>query len=165
MCGFAHPSGATPLEVAFTCTPSGTPPYSYLWIFGDGYSSMEQNPTHTYTAAGTRVATLYVADSESRAGYWVSPPITSTGVGVLSVVGAASPTTGPAPLTVGFGSYVTGGTGPYSYSWDFGDGGTDSLSYHVARVHDTRDVYCDDYRDRLHVECRDADQPHDQCDR
>ncbi len=27
----------------------GTPPYTYFWEFGDGNTSTEQNPTHTYS--------------------------------------------------------------------------------------------------------------------
>ena len=34
----------------------------------------------------------------------------------------ASPTSGETPLTVNFTGNAAGGTAPYSYSWDFGDG-------------------------------------------
>jgi PKD repeat protein len=55
------------LQVSFTCTPSdGTEPYTYSWSFGDGGTSTEQNPTHTYTTAGTRSATVVVTDSLSQ---------------------------------------------------------------------------------------------------
>ncbi len=39
---------------------------------------------------------------------------------------AANPTTGVAPLTVYFSSTVSGGLGPYTYAWTFGDGGSSS---------------------------------------
>ncbi|MFC0430883.1 PKD domain-containing protein [Kutzneria buriramensis] len=44
----------------------------------------------------------------------------------LSATAAASPTTGNAPLSVNFTGSATGGTAPYSYSWNFGDGTTNT---------------------------------------
>jgi len=40
----------------------------------------------------------------------------------LQVGAQASPVSGNAPLTVSFTGSVSGGTSPYSYHWDFGDG-------------------------------------------
>jgi len=39
----------------------------------------------------------------------------------LSATATASPTSGPAPLTVNLGVQASGGTPPYAYSWNFGD--------------------------------------------
>jgi PKD repeat protein len=36
---------------------------SYLWNFGDGSTSTEQNPSHTYTSVGTYSATFTVTDN------------------------------------------------------------------------------------------------------
>lgn len=56
-------SGAAPLTVQFTGgATGGEAPYSYAWTFGDGSSSTQQNPTHTYTAAGDYAAELTVTD-------------------------------------------------------------------------------------------------------
>jgi outer membrane protein assembly factor BamB len=41
----------------------GTPPYTYHWDLGDGTTSDEQNPSHTYTTADC-TATLTATDSE-----------------------------------------------------------------------------------------------------
>jgi hypothetical protein len=43
----------------------GYPPYNWHWDFGDGYSSEEQNPTHTYTSTGNYIVILTVADYSS----------------------------------------------------------------------------------------------------
>jgi outer membrane protein assembly factor BamB len=43
----------------------GMPPYNYNWDFGDGNSSGDQNPTHTYCQIGNFMATFTVTDSES----------------------------------------------------------------------------------------------------
>jgi len=37
-------------------------PYSFLWDFGDGNTSDEQNATHKYNATGTYTVTLFVTD-------------------------------------------------------------------------------------------------------
>jgi hypothetical protein len=42
----------------------GIPPYTYHWDFGDGTSSEEQNPTHTYTTVGNFTVTFSVEDVE-----------------------------------------------------------------------------------------------------
>jgi outer membrane protein assembly factor BamB len=42
----------------------GTPPYQYYWDFGDGNTSEEQNPTHSYADVGTYMAIFTVTDSE-----------------------------------------------------------------------------------------------------
>ncbi len=45
----------------------------------------------------------------------------------LSAAVLASPSSGNAPLTVNFAGSATGGTPPYSYNWNFGDGGSSTL--------------------------------------
>jgi len=42
----------------------GIPSYQYLWDFGDGNSSTEINPTHTYITAGNYTAVFTITDSE-----------------------------------------------------------------------------------------------------
>ncbi|MCX8071353.1 MAG: PKD domain-containing protein [Candidatus Binatia bacterium] len=53
--------GAPPLSVQFTseveCTAGDV---QYKWDFGDGSTSSEPNPVHTYTKAGEYTATLTV---------------------------------------------------------------------------------------------------------
>ncbi len=46
--------------------------------------------------------------------------------GELAVTAQANPASGPGPLLVNFIGSASGGTGPYSYAWDFGDGSTSS---------------------------------------
>ncbi|MCU0292226.1 MAG: SBBP repeat-containing protein [Thermoanaerobaculaceae bacterium] len=43
--------------VGFTDTSTGTPT-SWAWSFGDGATSAQRNPTHTYSAAGSKTVTL-----------------------------------------------------------------------------------------------------------
>jgi len=53
-------SGNRPLTLDFTDESTGTIT-SWLWDFGDGSTSTEQNPSHTYYVAGDYVVTLTVS--------------------------------------------------------------------------------------------------------
>lgn len=45
--------GTSPLYVAFSVHPyGGLPPYSFAWSFGDGTTSDQRDPTHTFEADG-----------------------------------------------------------------------------------------------------------------
>jgi serine protease len=114
-------SGFAPLTVNFTDASTNNPT-SWSWTFGDGGTSTAQNPSHVYTAAGTYTVTLtatnaYGSDSETKTGYIT---VTTCVAPVAAFVG--SPTSGTAPLTVGFTDQST--NSPTSWSWSFGDGGT-----------------------------------------
>src|SRR3569623_374603 len=57
-------SGTAPLDVAFHCDGAGgDAPLQYVWDFGDGTQSTLQNPSHTYTAAGSFTAMCEVQDA------------------------------------------------------------------------------------------------------
>jgi len=101
-------------------------PYTYSWNFGDGSYWVYQNPSHTYTAAGEYTATLTVTDS-LRANVRASVNITVTAEPAeLGAVASASPQSGAPPLVVTFTGDAEGGTAPYSFRWNFGDGGSSS---------------------------------------
>ncbi|MEE4492169.1 PQQ-dependent sugar dehydrogenase [Streptomyces sp. BE230] len=64
-------SGPTPLAVAFSAAGSADPEggaLSYSWDFGDGATSTEADPQHTYTTAGTFHPTLKVTDPDGLTG-------------------------------------------------------------------------------------------------
>jgi parallel beta-helix repeat protein len=56
-------SGVVPLTVQFTDKSTGAKPLTYNWDFGDGTTSTEQNPTHTYSTTGNYTVTLNVNNS------------------------------------------------------------------------------------------------------
>jgi PKD repeat protein len=123
-------SGSVELVVAFdgsgSTDPDGTI-VSYAWDFGDGGSSDEIAPSHTYTAAGSYVAQLTVTDDDGATG--TSTQVIEVAPNLAPTASAsATPTTGKAPLAVAFtGSGSTDPDGTIvSYAWDFGDGGTSS---------------------------------------
>jgi PKD repeat protein len=72
-------SGTAPLAVSFTDTSTGYPT-SWFWTFGDGATSTEQNPSHSYAAAGVydvslRATNAAGSNTKLRSGYLtVAPP-------------------------------------------------------------------------------------------
>ncbi len=121
-------SGTVPFSVNFTAdTSGGASPYTYSWDFGDGSSSSDQNPSHSYTLSGNFTVILTVTDSlanEASASVNISA---AESIPPLEAFVSASPSLGIAPLAVSFSGNASGGEGPYTYSWDFGDGSSSSL--------------------------------------
>jgi len=138
-------TGNAPLKVSFTGSASGgTAPYSYSWNFGDGSAtSTTQNPSHTYSAAGTYTATLTVTDSAAPANAATSTvTIKVSAVGSpLTATASALPTSGQVPLNVSFTGSASGGTPPYSYSWNFGDGSAASTAQNPAHTYGNPGTY------------------------
>jgi len=128
-------SGVFPLVVQFSDASTGSIT-SWLWNFGDGQTSTEQNPQHMYSAAGSYSVSLTVngpsgSDIETKTDY----------VNVYTPVSAnfsANQTSGIAPLSV---TFTNNSTGDYtSTNWTFGDGGTSS-SINPVYVYATGGTY------------------------
>src|SRR4029079_19145135 len=62
----APTTGTAPLATTFTDRSTGVPT-QWLWDFGDGTSSVDQNPIHTFSTAGTSAVTLTVTTSKGTA--------------------------------------------------------------------------------------------------
>jgi PKD repeat protein len=111
-------------EIQFegSCT-KGKPPYTWEWDFGDGKgTSREQNPTYTYEEEGNYLVTLTVTDTEDEEGedhayvYVLDCDKPNTNAG--------GPYYGIVNQEIQFTGSVIGGTSPYTWLWDFGDGET-----------------------------------------
>ncbi|MEW6982045.1 PKD domain-containing protein [Colwelliaceae bacterium 6471] len=103
-------------SVIFSDQSLSAEPLIYLWDFGDGTTSTESSPTHTYTAAGLFAASLTVSNQ------LVSDSLTveiSIGTPLL-----AEFNTSHSSQTVTFNNQSVGGLGTLNYSWNFGDGTT-----------------------------------------
>ena len=83
----------------------------------------------TITSVGSWVATAVVQDVNSDSGSANATIVANSGPGGLVIVANASVTSGAAPLLVTFTGNVTRGVGPYSMSWNFGDGGNGTGTY------------------------------------
>jgi PKD repeat protein len=127
--------GSAPLPVSFSATArGGTAPYTYEWSFGDGSpSSAEQNPSHTFAAIGTYHPVLTVRDLTGAVATDSHLVIKALGPGALSALAQADQTYGLLPLPVAFTGSASGGTPPYTYAWDFGDGS--SVSTEMNPIH------------------------------
>src|SRR6266851_5446011 len=138
-------TGNAPLGVSFTGSATGgKAPYSYSWNFGDGSAaSTLQNPSHTYNSACTCTATLTVTDSSSpvkTATSSVTINVSAVGSPLAATV-SANPTSGQVPLNVAFTGTATGGTPPYGYSWNFGDGSAASTLQNPSHTYGSAATY------------------------
>nr|WP_303716384.1 PKD domain-containing protein [Methanoculleus marisnigri] len=109
--------GVAPLEVRFTDTSTGVP-VSWSWSFGDGGTSADRSPEHTYGSPGTYTVSLTVANGAGEN--------TTTKIGHIAVFEPltagfeANTTVGGVPLSVRFTDQSTGS--PEEWRWEFGDG-------------------------------------------
>lgn len=123
--------GGAPFHVTFTDMSAGSP-QSWLWDFGDGTTSSEQNPRHTYDEAGSYTVKLTVRNGEIADSKKKDRLVVVTAPRV-SADFSAGPVSGAAPLTVRFTDRSTGS--PTSWQWDFGDNSTAVASTEQNPVH------------------------------
>lgn len=117
-------TGTVPLTVQFSDHSTGTIT-SRLWSFGDGLTSAQTSPQHTYQSVGIYTVGLQVGgpggtDAVTRTNYisvTAAPPIADFD---------AAPRSGAGPLSVQFTQTCTGSVS--SYLWTFGDGMTSTLA-------------------------------------
>ena len=109
-------------NVSFTANPAGgSGIYTYAWDFGDSQASPEANPTHSYAASGTYTVSLTVTDSlgnsdiETKTDY-----ITIYAAMVADFSADISEALVGQTITFNPGA-TTGGSGSYTYAWEFGD--------------------------------------------
>ena len=131
-------SGTIPITVSFIPVIIGV--YLRLeWDFGDGTTSRETNPTHTYSTAGTYTVTLSVYNTTSI--YLTVATITITAIDpalIPDVAFSADNTNGEIPFTVNFTDAST--KSPTTWLWDFGDGET-STERNPTHTYTTAGIY------------------------
>jgi PKD repeat protein len=116
-------------NVVCTSNPTGTPPYSYVWNFGDGSAlAYLQNPSHVYSTAGTYTITIQITDGsgsvyKNSMSLCVSdvngncPTVTSQGPSFSATISASNmnPTVNS---FVNFNANIHGGIAPFMFSWN-----------------------------------------------
>ncbi len=111
-------SGVVPLVVNFTDLSNNTPT-SWIWNFGDGTISTDQNPTHTYSIAGTYTVSLNATNIGSSNINTQENCIVVAGVPVANFT--SNVTSGGVPLSVNFTD--TSLNSPTGWTWYFDDEG------------------------------------------
>ncbi len=129
--------GFAPFTVKFR--DQSTNAASWQWNFGDGNTSTEQNPKHTYSNAGRYVVTLTVSNAAGSN--------TATKTSYINVISSLEPPVaafsastrlGNAPLNISFTDNSIGS--PTSWNWDFGDG-TTSMDENPVHIYSQEGQY------------------------
>ncbi|MGI0131821.1 MAG: PKD domain-containing protein [Thermoplasmata archaeon] len=125
------PFGWVGQPIPFTTTVSGgSGNYTYAWQFGDGAIGTGARLTHTYLAPGTFGVEVRVTDN--RTGGTTTRAILEVVYALPEV--AIVTTAGPnGSLSYDFTAHVSGGSGPPSVVWLFGDG---SVGHGTSVGHD-----------------------------
>jgi PKD repeat protein len=103
--------------------------YVYNWDFGDGTFSNSMYPSHQYSADGTYAVVLQLIDSVSGCNDLFTFPVTIDCGTSCTVDGAFAYSVDSITCDVQFISTAFGGTAPYTYFWDFGDGNSSTDSH------------------------------------
>ncbi|HRH59775.1 MAG TPA: PKD domain-containing protein, partial [Chitinophagaceae bacterium] len=115
----------TPLTVQFNNTSANAS--AYFWDFGDGSSSNDISPVHTYNTTGSFTVTLIAINPGGCNDTLALPDFVKISAPVINGF-ASLPFTGCVPSTVGFRANISSVDSVVSYLWQFGDGTTSTLS-------------------------------------
>ena len=111
------PDGQAPFAATFIASPSGgLSPYSVSWVFGDGGSGFGTTVSHTFATPGTYPIELWANDSlggSARANGTVT--VLAALSAQLSVTPSSRVLDANENLTLA--ANVTGGVGPFQYTW------------------------------------------------
>lgn len=108
--------------ILFTSFATGAPPLVYAWDFGDGSSSTQASPNHTYNANGTYNVCLTITDNNGCTSSFCDSVLVNNG----STAGCyAAFTPSVQGNTVAFANLSTGTN--LAYAWEFGDGHRSTL--------------------------------------
>ena len=131
----AHPTnGQIPLTVHFSDQSNGQVT-AWQWNFGDGNTSSNRNPVHTYGAPGNYNITLTVSGPGGSNSKTLNKLISASAAPKKPTPDfTASPTRGTVPLNVQFTDHSAGHI--TQWRWDFGDGHTSNIQHpqHVYQV-------------------------------
>jgi PKD repeat protein len=113
--------------------------YNYIWNFGDGTNdtSNSRNIQHKYTTVGKYGVKLQIQDQNGYK-YNSADPVTvniTNGTPKFAALFTAIPSSGPAPLLVSFIDQSTSPVAITNYSWNFGDGSTNSTEKNPSHTY------------------------------
>lgn len=128
-------------SVSFTDTSkSNDQIISYNWNFGDGTTSMEQNPSHVFLTPGTYFVELTVTTAFGcTSTYRSTEPIKIVASPQIQITGDSA---GCIPASLTFkGELVVPDTSAISWQWDFANGTTSNLQQPPTQVYPTAGNY------------------------
>jgi PKD repeat protein len=111
-------------DASGSTSAAGNPIVSYSWNFGDGGRGSGVTAGHSYTAAGSYVATLTISDAFGRSAQKSANIVVTAGVNPTAAF-TSSPSDPVVNQAVNFnasGTRAAPGHTIKSYEWDFGDG-------------------------------------------
>jgi len=128
--------GYAPLSVQFTDFSKNAT--EWAWNFGDGATSAEQNPIHTYSTAGNYTVNLTVTNAYGTGTKLATINVSEKTVPVLPVANfTANVSEGFAPLSVQFTDLSENAV---TFKWDFGDG-ANSIEKNPMHTYSTDGIY------------------------
>ncbi len=121
----ANACAGTPVQFTNQSTISSGSIVGYQWNFGNGQTSTQVNPSHSYSQPGTYVVTL-IAISDQGCTDTASLTLTIYPVPVAHFTAMNHAGCGPLPVYFTDSSFIDSGN-IIAWQWNFGDGGTDSV--------------------------------------
>ncbi|MHC5039450.1 MAG: PKD domain-containing protein [Planctomycetota bacterium] len=120
-------NGPAPLHVQFSDQSSSSGAIdSWAWDFGDGTTSTDSNPAHTYGAVGTYTVSLAVTSS-GHTDTCVKAHCIQVQPEPLDAEFSGNPLSGTAPLQVQFTDLTSTSGTITAWAWNFGDGNSASV--------------------------------------
>lgn len=109
-----------------------------VWDFGDGETSTEQRVLHSYATPSIYNISLTVTTGNFQGTYYDNLTVIPPSLIITSVT--ATPEDGVVPHTTTLTSQVVGGSPPFAYFWEFGDGST-SNQVEPLKIYQTVGTY------------------------
>ncbi|MFT3825487.1 MAG: PKD domain-containing protein [Chitinophagaceae bacterium] len=117
--------GCIPSNIQFTdgSNPQAGTLTSWYWDFGDGTNSNQQNPQHTFNAAGYYTVSLKTTNSQGCQSTLTAPRYIRIVSGITADFSFSIPATCRPPYNINF-TNLSSGPGAMSYQWNLGNSTT-----------------------------------------
>lgn len=134
--------GCAPLVTSFSSvvTPNATGRVRYRWDFGDGGTDTTANPKHTYLTGGVYSVTLTVTNGMGCTETVVQTRIVTVHPKPVSNFSATRNIICSIPAFAQFNASA-GGTSPFTYRWDFGDGSPAGTGASPSHTYTSAGIY------------------------
>lgn len=113
-----------------TATSPGAPPITYAWTFGDGTQGSGATVSHAYNSVGTFGVAVVGTDAD---GVPANASLFVVVVPLPTLTIGANRSSATVDYPISFYANISGGTAPYRFAWNFGDGNTSTFPspFHV----------------------------------